>query len=134
MAIYSPTPSKIQTPQLYHVMCKPKGQTANLRKFVSTRIRKFFLNVEGREFETSVSMLMARPRSVLGRMISSGGVKPYIVDNVYTYFLGRNPNNFNYKYLITWEMEETFPCMSYQMITIKYVKSTLYIGGHIIQN
>lgn len=78
-----------------------KRTDSKLKKICEYKNKKVFLNVEGRIFETSVSMLMARPRSVLGKMISSGGVKPYIVDNVYTYFLGRNPNNFNYKYLIT---------------------------------
>lgn len=29
-------------------------------------------------------------------LVSPGGVKPYSVDNVYTYFIDRNPQNFNY--------------------------------------
>lgn len=71
---------------------------SKLKKICEYKNKRVFLNVEEREFETSVSMLMARPRSVLGRMISPEGVKPYSVDNVYTYFLDRNPNNFNYVY------------------------------------
>lgn len=44
--------------------------------------------------ETVVSTLEAKPQSVLVKMIPPGGVKPYSVDNVYTYFLNRNPHNF----------------------------------------
>lgn len=44
--------------------------------------------------ETVVSTLEAKPQSVLLKMIPPGGVKPYSVDNVYTYFLNRNPHNF----------------------------------------
>lgn len=48
----------------------------------------------GMKSETVVSTLEAKPQSVLVKMIPPGGVKPYSVDNVYTYFLNRNPHNF----------------------------------------
>lgn len=43
--------------------------------------------------ETVVSTLEAKPQSVLVKMIPPGGVKPYSVDNVYTYFLKNNFKN-----------------------------------------
>lgn len=58
--------------------------------------KRIILNVGGggMKSETVVSTLEAKPQSVLVKMIPPGGVKPYSVDNVYTYFLNRNPHNF----------------------------------------
>lgn len=66
-----------------------------LKKINESQNKRIILSVGGRKFETAVSTLMAKPQSVLAEMISPGGVKPYSVDNVYTYFLNRNPHNFN---------------------------------------
>lgn len=66
-----------------------------LKKINESQNKKNILNVGGgRGFETAVSTLMTKPQSVLAKMISPGGVKPYSVDNVYTYLLNRNPHNF----------------------------------------
>lgn len=67
-----------------------------IRKIYDSQRKRIILNIGGRKFETSVSTLMVKPNSVLAKMISPGGVKPYSVDNVYTYFMDRNPQNFNY--------------------------------------
>lgn len=66
-----------------------------LKKINESQIKRIILNVGGRKSETTVSTLMAKPQSVLVKMISPGGVKPYSVDNMYTYFLIRNPHTFN---------------------------------------
>lgn len=51
-----------------------------LKKINESQKKKIILNVGWRKFETAVSTLMAKPHSVLAKMISPGGVKPYSVD------------------------------------------------------
>lgn len=66
-----------------------------LKKINESQNKRIILNVGGRKSETTVSTLKAKPQSVLVKLISPWGVKPYSVDNVYTYFLNKNLHNFN---------------------------------------
>jgi hypothetical protein len=59
--------------------------------------QRLYLNVGGTKFETSGSTLQADPSSLLALMIlPSSPLKPYSVDNIYTYFLDRDPKLFHY--------------------------------------
>jgi hypothetical protein len=72
----------------------PKGQLDNkLKNIAEAQRKRLVLNVGGRKFETSVPTLLSVP-SLLARMIGPHGIKPYSVDNIYTYFLDRNPDYF----------------------------------------
>lgn len=93
-SVYSPT-SKESSTTVPSYVPTPKMDD-KLKKINESQKKRIILNVEGRKFETAVSTLMAIPQSMLAKMISPGGVKSYSVDNVYTYFLDRNPHNFNY--------------------------------------
>lgn len=80
--VYKPTPLNLKDNKLQHLKDAQK--------------KRIVLNVGGRKFETSVSTLLAKPDGLLAKMIGPKGIKPYSVDNLYTYFLDRNPNYFSY--------------------------------------
>ncbi|XP_022310266.2 uncharacterized protein LOC111115722 [Crassostrea virginica] len=59
--------------------------------------QRIYLNVGGTKFETSVPTLQSDPRSLLARMVLPiSPLKPYSVDNVYVYFLDRDPKLFSF--------------------------------------
>lgn len=52
-------------------------------------------NVGGTKFETNVPTLQADPSSLLSHMVMhSSPMKPYSVDNFYSYFVDRDPKLF----------------------------------------
>ena len=54
-------------------------------------------NVGGTKFETSVPTLQSDPSSLLAKMVlPTSPLKPYSVDNVYLYFLDRDPKLFSF--------------------------------------
>lgn len=93
-SVYSPT-SKESSTTVPSYVPTPKMDD-KIKRINESQRKRIILNIGGRKFETSVSTLMVKPHSVLAKMISPGGVKPYSVDNVYMYFIDRNPQNFNY--------------------------------------
>ena len=60
--------------------------------------QRIYLNVGGTKFETSVPTLQSDPSSLLARMVlPNSPLKPYSVENVYVYFLDRDPKLFSFK-------------------------------------
>ncbi|OWF45428.1 BTB/POZ domain-containing protein KCTD4 [Mizuhopecten yessoensis] len=59
--------------------------------------QRLILHVWGRRYETSASTLQSEPSSILAKMVSpTSCMKPYEVDNIYTYFIDRNGKLFEH--------------------------------------
>lgn len=58
--------------------------------------KRIILDVDVRKFEKSVSTLLAKSGGLLAKMNGPKGIKPYSVDNLYTYFLDRYPTYFSF--------------------------------------
>lgn len=93
-ASYTPTPIPSTAPVYNPTPLNLKDNKLQLLK--DAQKKRIVLNVGGRKFETSVSTLLAKPDGLLAKMIGPKGIKPYSVDNLYTYFLDRNPTYFSY--------------------------------------
>ncbi|XP_061164969.1 uncharacterized protein LOC133173922 [Saccostrea echinata] len=91
---YSPTEKENKVITAPNYIATPKTDE-RMKRVKESQRKRLILNIGGRRFETSVSTLMTKPQALLARMISPSGIKPYSVDNVYTYFIDRNPNNFS---------------------------------------
>lgn len=90
---YTPTPIPSTAPVLKPTPLNLKDN--KLQHLKDAQKKRTVMN-GGRKFETSVSTLLAKPDGLLAKMIGPKGIKPYSVDNLYTYFLDRNPNYFSY--------------------------------------
>lgn len=78
-ANYEPTPKHI-------------WQLKTMAEYHKSRI---ILNVSGSRFETCVPTLQSDPSSILSYMVlKEQPMKPYSVDNIYTYLLDRDPRHF----------------------------------------
>ena len=78
-ANYEPTPKHI-------------WQLKTMAEYQKSRI---ILNVNGSRFETCVPTLQSDPSSILSYMVlKEQPMKPYSVDNIYTYLLDRDPRHF----------------------------------------
>ena len=67
-----------------------------LERMATQQSKRIVLNVGGKRFETSVPTLQREPNSVLARMVERDApIKPYNTDNIYTYFIDRNPAIFS---------------------------------------
>ena len=60
--------------------------------------QRIYLNVGGTmaKFETSVPTLQSDPSSIARMVLPTSPLKPYSVDNVYVYFLDRDPKLFSF--------------------------------------
>jgi hypothetical protein len=77
--IYEPTPK--------HIL--------QLKTMAECQKSRIILNVGGSRFETCVPTLQSDPSSILSYMVlKESPMKPYSVDNIYTYFLDRDPRHF----------------------------------------
>lgn len=66
-----------------------------LKAMAECQKSRLILNVGGSRFETCVSTLQSDPSSILSYMVlKESPMKPYSVDNIYTYFLDRDPRHF----------------------------------------
>jgi len=78
-ATYEPTPK--------HIL--------QLKSMAECQKSRIILNVGGSRFETCVPTLQSDPSSILSYMVlKDSPMKPYSVDNIYTYFLDRDPRHF----------------------------------------
>lgn len=72
-------------------------QEIRLKGLMLSQKQRIYLNVGGTKFETSVLTLQADPRSFLSHMVMpSSPMKPYSVDNIYSYFVDRDPKLFSF--------------------------------------
>ncbi|XP_069125577.1 BTB/POZ domain-containing protein KCTD5-like [Argopecten irradians] len=59
--------------------------------------KRISINVGGTKYETTIQTLNNDPAGLLSRMISADSpMKPYEVDNLYTYFIDRDPRHFRF--------------------------------------
>lgn len=66
-----------------------------LKAMAESQKSRIILNVGGSKFETCVPTLQGDPSSILSYMLlPDSPLKPYNVDNIYTYFLDRDPRHF----------------------------------------
>ncbi|KAK3089780.1 hypothetical protein FSP39_006456 [Pinctada imbricata] len=67
-----------------------------LKKMAETQNKRIILNVGGNKFETSAPTLLNDPNCILAAMIQPDAqIKPYNIENVYTYFIDRYPRHFH---------------------------------------
>lgn len=72
-------------------------QEIRLKGLMLSQKQRIYLNVGGTKFETSVPTLQADPSSLLSHMVMpSSPMKPYSVDNIYSYFVDRDPKLFSF--------------------------------------
>ena len=77
---------------IYHPTSK---EHIRLEGIALAQKQRIYLNVGGTKFETSVPTLQSNPSSLLAKMVlPTSPLKPYSVDNVYVYFLDRDPKLF----------------------------------------
>lgn len=72
-------------------------QEIRLKGLMLSHQQRIYLNVGGTKFETSVPTLQADPSSLLSHMVMPASpMKPYSVDNIYFYFVDRDPMLFSF--------------------------------------
>lgn len=71
-------------------------QEIRLKGLMLSQKQRIYLNVGGTKFETSVPTLQADPSSLLSHIVMpSSPMNPYSVDNIYSYFVDRDPKLFS---------------------------------------
>ena len=66
-----------------------------LKAMADCQKSRLILNVGGSRFETCAETLQKDPSSILSYMVlPDSPMKPYNVDNIYTYFIDRDPRHF----------------------------------------
>ena len=79
------TPNTISQPPL-HVYMPTPPQILQLQEMSQRQMQRLVLNVGGTRFEISAPTLQSQPDSVLPIVSKESPMKPYKVNNVYTYF------------------------------------------------
>ena len=61
-----------------------------------TQQRRIILNIGGTKFETSATTLTEDPSGLLASIVGHNSpLKPYNIENIYTYFVDRDPRFFS---------------------------------------
>ena len=81
------TSEKIYTPTPNHILL--------LQSWMDCQNKRILLNIGGTKFETCVQTLQNDPSSMLSLMLlPDSPFKPYNTENLYTYFIDRDPRHF----------------------------------------
>ncbi|XP_033741772.1 uncharacterized protein LOC117328354 [Pecten maximus] len=74
----------------------PTKVDTKLATIAVNQSQRIILNIGGTHFETCPNTLLSEPTSVLSRLIEDRGktIQPYNKENVFTYFLDRDPKHF----------------------------------------